>query len=48
MSTQKTTCYKLVFLAGFAAGILFSLWYRAAQITFAADRDIEYTQQMED
>ena len=48
MYQKKYSSHKLAFFAGFAAGILFSLWYRAAQITFAADRDIEYTQQMED
>lgn len=49
MSTQKATCYKLVFLAGFAAGILFSLWYRAAQITLQQKNNpCNITTKMED
>ena len=48
MYRKKYSSHKLTFFAGVAVGLLLALWYRAAQISFAADRDIEYTQQMED
>lgn len=39
----------LLFFAGFAAGILFSLWYRAAQITLQQNNTpCNITTQMED